>query len=69
MKDLSNRERQTLWRSMQLSSRRGRLASGTSSETPAHRAKDIGKNVLVVDDNAAGRELVRESLKDYVSPN
>ena len=28
---------------------------------------NIGKNVLVVDDNAAGRELVRESLKDCVS--
>ena len=68
VKDLSDRERQSLsalnapvfekgpgWRPALL--QRLQLIARASS----------GKKVLVVDDNPAGRELVRESLQDYAS--
>ena len=68
MKDLSNRERQTL------SELNAAVFEKGAGWRPALLQKlqtiariNIGKKVLVVDDNAAGRELVRESLKDYVS--
>jgi CheY-like chemotaxis protein len=68
MKDLSNRERQTL-----LALNAAIFEKGAGWR-PALLQKlriiarmNIDKKVLVVDDNAAGRELVRESLKDYVA--
>ena len=68
MKDLSNRERQTL------SALNAAIFEKGAGWRPALLQKlqliarmNIGKKVLVVDDNAAGRELVRESLKDYVA--
>ena len=68
VKDLSNRERQTL------SALNATIFEKGAGWRPALLQKlqliarvNIGKKVLVVDDNAAGRELVRESLKDYVA--
>jgi CheY-like chemotaxis protein/two-component sensor histidine kinase len=68
MKDLSNRERQTL-----LALHAAIFEKGAGWR-PALLQKlqliarmNLGKKVLVVDDNAAGRELVRESLENYVA--
>ena len=68
VKDLSNRERQTL------SALNAAIFEKGAGWRPALLQKlqliartNIGKKVLVVDDNATGRELVRESLNDYVS--
>ncbi len=68
MKDLSSRERQTL------SALNATIFEKGAGWRPKLLQKlqliahvNPGKKVLVVDDNAAGRELVRESLKDYVS--
>jgi PAS domain S-box-containing protein len=68
VKDLSHRERQIL----------SALKATVFEKGPGWRPAllqrlrliqrvDIGKTVLVVDDNPAGRELVRESLKDFAS--
>ena len=68
MKDLSNRERQTLSALNAAIFEKGagwRPALLQKLHVIAH--KNIGTKVLVVDDNAAGREFVRESLKDHVS--
>ena len=68
VKDLSERERQTL------SGLNAPVFEKGAGWRPALLQKlrliarmNIGKKVLVVDDNAAGRELVRESLQDHVS--
>jgi PAS domain S-box-containing protein len=68
VKDLSERERQLLTdQGAQIFAKGVGWRQKLLEQLRNLRHADRGKHVLVADDNPAGRELVRESLTDYVS--
>lgn len=68
VKDLSQRERQALTeQGAQIFAKGVGWRQKLLEQLRRLRHMDQGKRVLVADDNPAGRELVRESLAEYVS--